>query len=133
MSRPVRFAVPALLALASAAVVAAGAAALEECRLLRQPDIQGDRIVFVYAGDLWTVPRTGGTAMRLTAHQGIEFFPKLFPDVKTVAFTAEYDGNIDAYTVPVEGGEPTRLTWHPVPHRVAEWYPVGKPLPLRWL
>jgi tricorn protease len=130
MSRPVRFAVPAL-ALASAAVFAAAAAGLEECRLLRQPDIQGDRIVFVYAGDLWTVPRTGGTAMRLTAHPGIEVFPKLSPDGKTVAFTAEYDGNVDAYTVPVEGGEPIRLTWHPMTDQVAEWYPDGKSLLLR--
>ena len=59
---------------------AAPAAALEECRLLRQPDIQGNQIVFVYAGDLWMVPRDGGTAVRLTTHEGIEQFPKLSPD-----------------------------------------------------
>jgi len=37
--------------------------------LLRQPDIQGDGIVFVYAGDLWTVGRAGGVAARLTTLQ----------------------------------------------------------------
>ena len=65
-----------------------------------QPDIQGDRIVFVYAGDLWTVARAGGTAPRLTTHEGIESFPKFSPDGQTIAFTGEYDGNIDAFTVP---------------------------------
>src|ERR671937_2477742 len=85
------------------------AAALEECRLLRQPDIEGNTIVFVYAGDLWKVERAGGVASRLTTHEGVEQFPKLSPDGKTVAFTAEYDGNVDAYVVPLEGGEPRRL------------------------
>ena len=70
-----------------------GAAALEECRLLRQPDIQGETIVFSYAADLWVVARGGGVARRLTSHEGIERFPKLSPDGKTVAFTAKYDGN----------------------------------------
>ena len=109
------------LALASLARFASSAAALEECRLLRQPDIQGDKIVFVYAGDLWTVPRTGGTATRLTSYEGSELFPRFSPDGKTVAFTGQYDGNTDVYTIPVEGGEPTRLTWHPATDQVVEW------------
>jgi len=111
--------------------VSPGSAALEECRLLRQPDIQGDRIVFVYGGDLWTVARGGGVASRITTHEGIERFPKFSPDGRTIAFTAEYDGNVDAFTVPVEGGEPRRLTWHPLPDQVAEWYPDGKSILLR--
>ncbi len=119
------------LTLAALARFAAPAAALEDCRLLRQPDIQGDRIVFVYAGDLWTVARSGGTAQRLTSSPGLERFPKFSPDAGTIAFTAEYDGNLDAFTVPAEGGEPTRLTWHPVPDQVAEWYPDGKSVLLR--
>ncbi len=114
--------------LSSAAVPAF---ALEECRLLRQPDIQGDRIAFAYAGDLWTVARAGGVAARLTSHEGIERFPKISPDGATVAFTAEYDGNIDAFRVPVSGGEPTRLTWHPSTDQVAEWYPDGKSVLIR--
>jgi len=106
--------------------LASPAHALEECRLLRQPDIQGDHIVFVYAGDLWTVARAGGVATRLTTHDGIERYPQLSPDGATVAFTAEYDGNVDVYSVPVTGGEPTRLTWHPADDQVAGWYPDGK-------
>jgi tricorn protease len=107
------------------------ATALEECRLLRQPDLQGDRIVFVYASDLWTVPRAGGVAARLTTHEGIERFPKFSPDGRTIAFTGEYDGNFDAYTVSGEGGEPVRLTWHPDVDQVAEWYPDGRSILLR--
>ncbi len=127
--RSLHFAVA--LALAGLARLATPAAALEECRLMRQPDIEGGTIVFAYAGDLWTVPREGGVAARLTAHEGLERFPKLSPDGRTVAFTAEYDGNIDAYKVPVEGGEPTRLTWHPDPDQVADWTPDGKSILIR--
>ena len=118
----------ALLALAAGAVPAA---ALEECRLMRMPDVQGGRISFVYAGDLWTVARTGGVAQRLTTHEGLEVFPKFSPDGQSIAFTGEYDGNVDAFTVPIAGGEPTRLTWHPGADQVAEWYPDGKSILLR--
>ena len=119
------------IGLVISALASSPAAALEECRLLRQPDIEGNTIVFVYAGDLWKVSRSGGVASRLTTHEGVEQFPKLSPEGKTVAFTAEYDGNVDAYVVPVEGGEPARLTWHPGPDQVAEWYPDGKSILLR--
>ena len=117
--------------LAGTALTALPAQALEEGRLLRQPDIEGDRIVFVYAGDLWTVARSGGVASRLTSHEGSEGFPKFSPDGRSVAFTAEYDGNTDAYVMPTEGGEPRRLTWHPGVDVVAEWYPDGKSILFR--
>ena len=119
---------PAVLGLALAALLryAAPATALEECRLLRQPDIQGDKIVFVYAGDLWSVARAGGLAQRLTSHEGTESLPRFSPDGKTIAFTGQYDGNTDVFTIPAEGGEPTRLTWHPDPDQLVDWYPDGK-------
>src|SRR5262245_43062121 len=82
--RILRFGPAALAVAATLAFLASPAlAALEECRLLRQPDIQGDRIVFVYGGDLWTVARSGGVASRLTSHEGVEVFPKFSPDGKT--------------------------------------------------
>ena len=120
-----------LLATAASLLPSQAAQALQECRLLRQPDIEGQRIVFVYAGDLWTVARGGGVASRLTAHEGLEMFPKLSPDGRRVAFTGGYDGNIDAFTIDVEGGEPVRRTWHPSLDQVAEWYPDGNALLLR--
>lgn len=122
--------VPAIAALLLAAT-AAPSFALEECRLMRQPDVQGTTVVFVYGGDLWTVSNQGGVASRITSHEGLEQFPKLSPDGQAVAFTGEYDGNVDAFTVPVTGGEPKRLTWHPGADRVAEWYPDGRNILLR--
>ncbi|HKY33523.1 MAG TPA: S41 family peptidase [Candidatus Polarisedimenticolia bacterium] len=126
-----RTAASALMAVSLVCLASPSAFALEECRLLRQPDIQGGRIVFSYAGDLWTVPRAGGMASRLTSHDGLERFPKLSPDGQTIAFTAEYDGNVDAFTIPAVGGEPRRLTWHPGGDQVAEWYPDGSSILLR--
>src|SRR5262245_40889221 len=85
------------------------AALRAETRLMRQPDLHGSTIVFVYGGDLWSVPRTGGTASRITTDVGVEQYPIISPDGKTIAFTAEYDGNVDLFTIPMTGGEPSRL------------------------
>jgi len=79
-------------------------------RMLHDPDISADRIVFVYAGDLWTAPATGGEGRRLTAHVGTESSPKFSPDGRWIAFSAQYDGNTDVYIIPSEGGNPKRLT-----------------------
>ena len=38
-------------------------------------------------------------------------FPVFSPDGKTIAFTAQYDGNTEVYTIPAEGGSPKRLTY----------------------
>jgi tricorn protease len=83
-------------------------------------------VVFSYAGDLWSVPRAGGVAQRLTNGQGLESDAAFSPDGATIAFTADYDGNVDVYTVPVTGGIPKRLTYHPDADRVAGWTPDGK-------
>lgn len=83
----------------------------EESRLLRFPNASKDKIVFVYAGDLFIVGKEGGLARRLTSSEGIELFPRFSPDGKTIAFSAEYDGNRDVYVIPTEGGEPKRLTY----------------------
>ena len=64
----------------------------EEARVLRFPDVNRDLIVFVYAGDIWSVPITGGEARRLTSHVGLELFPKISPDGRWIAFSAEYSG-----------------------------------------
>jgi tricorn protease len=87
------------------------ATAQEETRLLRFPAIHGDQIVFSYAGDLYTVPATGGVARRMTSDVGYEMFPRFSPDGKTIAFTGQYDGNTEVYLIPAEGGVPVRLTF----------------------
>ncbi len=81
-----------------------------EARLLRFPAIHGDRVVFSYAGDLYTVPRSGGTARRLTNHVGYEMFARFSPDGKYIAYSAQYDGNTEVYVMPASGGVPRRLT-----------------------
>ncbi len=86
-------------------------AAEEESRILRFPAIYKNQIVFNYAGDLYTVDADGGTARKLTNHDGIEMFPRFSPDGKSVAFTGQYDGNTEVYLMPAEGGIPKRLTY----------------------
>ena len=83
----------------------------EEARLLRFPSTNGSEIVFTYAGDLYKVSANGGDAKRLTSHVGYEMFPRFSPDGKTIAFTGQYDGNTEVYTIPFDGGEPLRLTY----------------------
>jgi tricorn protease len=83
----------------------------DESRLFRFPAVYGDQVVFSYAGDLYSVSRSGGTARQLTNHTGYEMFPRFSPDGKTIAFTGQYDGNTEVFTIPAYGGEPVRLTY----------------------
>jgi tricorn protease len=92
---------------------------------LHEPAISDQKIVFVYADDLWTANPDGSDARRLTSHPGPESNPYISPDGKRVAFTATYDGNPDVYVIPIEGGEPKRLTWHPGPDSVCGFRPDG--------
>jgi len=113
----------------------------------------GDRIIFESAGDLWTArlpaaiedganARVGGTgasagdaaraartgpidAARLTSGAGLERWPSISPDGARVAFVGEYDGNPEVYVMPVTGGTPTRLTFHPGPDIPLGWTPDG--------
>ncbi len=105
-----------------AALLLLPAAATAQTKLLRFPDVQGDKLVFTYGGDLWTSPVTGGTATRLTAHPGMEVFAKFSPDGKWIAFTGQYDGDEQVYVMPATGGEPKQLTF----------YPARGPLTPRW-
>jgi len=83
----------------------------QEARLLRFPAIHGSQVVFTYAGDLYTVSASGGTARKITNDIGYECFPKFSPDGKTIAFTGQYDGNTEVYLIPSEGGIPKRITY----------------------
>lgn len=107
---------------ATSAGVAFAGANVEGTRLLRFPDVCGDRVVFTYAGDLWTASTRGGTAARLTAGPGLEMSARFSPDCKRIAFTGQYGGDSQVYVVPATGGEPKQLTF----------YPAMGPLPQRW-
>ena len=93
-------------------VIAAGTAR-GQSKLLRFPDVHGNKVVFSYAGDLWKVNAKGGIATRLTAHPGEERFAKFSPDGKWIAFTGQYDGDEQVYVIPVTGGVPRQLTYYP--------------------
>ena len=120
------------------AVVAATSASAQDnlTRLLRQPDIHGDKIAFVYAGDIWVVDARGGDARRLTSDEGLEYFPKFSPDGRSIAFTGEYSGSVQVFVIPTEGGAPRQLTYYndvgPMPprggidNRILDWTPDGK-------
>lgn len=97
-----------------------------QTRMLRSPTVSATEIAFVYAENIWTVPRSGGLARRLTTFQGQASNPHFSPDGKLIAFSAEYGGNIDVYVMPAEGGQPKRLTWHPAPDLVQGWTPDGR-------
>jgi len=107
-------------------LVATNLIAIAEARLLRQPDVHADKIVFRYSDDLWTVSADGGNAVRLTSHSGTESLPYFSPDGKWIAFSAQYDGNMDVYIIPSGGGEPVRLTYHPGADIATGWTDNGK-------
>ncbi len=93
--------------------------------LLADAAIGETHIAFSYDGDLWTARRDGREVRRLTTHAGTEANPVFSPDGKLLAFSAQYDGNVDVYVVPVEGGVPRRLTWHPGTDLVLSFTPDG--------
>src|SRR5258708_6155317 len=100
--------------------------AAEETPLLAHaPTVSKTQVVFADGGYLWSVPRDGGDARQLTTggHEGLPVFS---PDGKWIAFTGQYDGNVDVFVMPAEGGEPKRLTWHPAPDIAVGWAPDGK-------
>src|SRR5262245_44949873 len=73
----------------------------------RQPALRGDTLVFVSEGDLWRVATAGGRATRLTSHPGDEATPAISPDGQSLAFTGQYEGPTEVYTMPLTGGLPT--------------------------
>ncbi|RLD56277.1 MAG: Tricorn protease like protein, partial [Bacteroidetes bacterium] len=95
-------------------------------RLMRYADVSDTQIVFVYGGDIWLMPKDGGTAHQLTHSLGEESWPRFSPDGKEIAFSASYNGNLDLFVIPVGGGVPTRVTYNSFDDRMVEWHTDGK-------
>lgn len=97
-----------------------------DARMLQYPAVSKTQIVFEYAEDLWIVPKEGGVANRLTTPKGEEILPRFSPDGSKIAFSGNYEGNIDVYIIPSKGGMPLRITHEGYPDRMLDWYPDGK-------
>ncbi|HMP58843.1 MAG TPA: PDZ domain-containing protein [Gemmatales bacterium] len=118
-----------LFAIAGVFALALWAPAWQEngdTRLMSMPAIGPKHIAFVYSEDLWIANRDGSNPRRLTSDIGVESHPVFSPDGSTLAFSAQYDGNTDVFTIPVEGGTPKRLTTHPTADVVRGFTPDGK-------
>jgi len=107
------------------------ASAQNKYHIYQRPALSKDLIAFGYAGDLWTVPRDGGRATRMTKGMGIETAPVFSPDGGTIAFAGDYEGNSDVYTIPATGGIPFRVTYHPAGSVPVGWTPDGKQILFR--
>ena len=138
--------IPSMLVVGGATLVLAlglAAPAAAQTKLLRFPDIHGDRVVFSYGGDLWLASTGGGLATRLTAHPGLELFPRFSPDGSRIAFTGQYDGDEQVYVMPASGGVPRQLTYYPArgplaprwgyDNQVYDWSPDGQAVLFRSL
>src|SRR5262249_40396545 len=99
---------------------------IHDTKLLTSPAVSAKHIAFVYADDLYVADLDGKNVRRLTSDTGVETLPVFSPDGKTIAFTAEYEGNLDVYTIPVDGGPPKRLPWPPGPDMARGFTPDGK-------
>lgn len=112
-------------ALALAAALPAAAVDVHDTRMLTDPAVSAEHVAFAYAGDLWVARLDGSGVRRLTSDVGDESRPRFSPDGSLIAFSGQYDGNVDVYVVGVEGGVPRRLTWHPGPDLVQAFTPDG--------
>ena len=96
-----------------------------DARMLQYPDVSKTQITFYYGGDLWVVSKEGGIANKLTNAKGEEVLPRFSPDGSQIAFSGNYNGNIDIYVIPSMGGIAKRVTHHGMFDRMDDWYPDG--------
>src|SRR5581483_10389690 len=93
----------------------------------RLPSIAGDTIVFLTEDDLWTVPRGGGVARRLTANLGpVVGRAMVSPDGEWIAYTGTEEANPEVYVMPAGGGSSRRLTYLGANTAVRGWSPDGR-------
>ncbi|MEJ7807799.1 MAG: peptidase S41, partial [Telluria sp.] len=111
--------------LLAGAVIAASAHASSSA-YYRFPAIRGNVVVFTAEGDLWKSAANGGTAQRLTTHAAAETNAALSHDGRWIAFSASYEGEQEAYVMPVEGGLPKRITFEGGAVVVVGWTRQGE-------
>ena len=57
--------------------------------MLADPTVSENHVAFIYANDLWIADRIGGTARRLTTHEGAESNPSFSPDGRFIAYNPQ--------------------------------------------
>ena len=116
------------IAMLTFCVTTASAQKRPSAGMIRFPDVSADKIVFVYADDLWLVDKQGGVATPLASPAGQERFARFSRDGQTIAFVGNYDGDEDIYTLPVNGGVPHRVTFQGASEQLCEWTPDDRVL-----
>ena len=87
----------------------------------------GKTVAFTWRGDIWTVSTDNPQlAHRLTIHEAQDTIPRISPDGKQIAFSSQRSGGYDIYVMPIEGGEPQRVTQHSSAAILCDWSPDGK-------
>jgi tricorn protease len=92
----------------------------------RAPALHDNTIAFTAEGDLWVVGTEGGLARRLTTNPGNELHAVFSPDGATIAFSADYEGSTEVYTMPANGGLPVRRTYEGGGAQPVGWTPDGR-------
>lgn len=85
----------------------------------------GGTVAFSYMGDIWTASSSGGTASRLTVHEGDDVRPHFSPDGNYVMFSSRRYNNYDVFVIPVSGGNAKQLTFHSAADFGSGWFPEG--------
>jgi tricorn protease len=86
----------------------------------------GTTLAFVWRGDIWVAPATGGAARALTSHVEFDAYPVFSPDGKWLAFGSMRNGNWDIFVVPTAGGAPRQLTFSGGAEIPSDWSADGK-------
>ncbi len=82
----------------------------------------GKRIAFSYEGDIWVVPDSGGTAVRLTK-KGYNYRPAWSPDGKYIAFNTDRNKNFDVYAISLDDGSLVQVTYYTGDDLLRGWDP----------
>lgn len=70
----------------------------------------GGTILFDLLGDLYTVPRRGGQATRLTSGPALDLQPVFSPDGSRILFVSDRSGNENLWMVDADGSNPRSVT-----------------------
>lgn len=86
----------------------------------------GREIAFVSAGDIWTVPATGGEARLLVAHPAVESRPLYSPDGRHLAFVSNRAGSNDIWILELASGAVRQLTFEDGSEGLDGWSADGQ-------